>query len=103
MFVSFLVVTSITTNVELGYNFPLDEGMNKIMAGILILFTAIWTSFGNYRNAMFMWVLAGCLYALLFGGATAVAFIVISVVTRFWVRHDADIKNMIKRPLEPEE
>ena len=104
MMVCFFIVAALTKDVDLGYEFPLDEGGNKLAAGFIAIVTAIWgATMDNIRWSLIIWMVIAVAMAYLFGIPAFIAFMVVCAVTRVWVQSDSEIQDMLRKPFDPED
>lgn len=95
---------------ELQYDFPLDEGSNKLCAATIALIASIWGAVMNIRKAILVWAGMIMLIALLakfgimcFGVGTIFAALVMCAVLFIWADKDDEIKDFILTPFKDEE
>ncbi len=100
MIVMCIVVMIATPKEQLGYNFPLDEGINKLTAATIALMSAIWGAI-EIKKSLFIWggmvvvmeLLADDL--MLFGAGTIFSSLFMCAVAAIWANKDAEIKDFL--------
>ena len=104
------IVLVATPYEELQYNFPLDEGSNKLCAATIALISAIWGALVNIRKAVLVWGGMILIIALLakfgimcFGVGTIFAALVMCAVVFVWADKDEEIKDFLRTPFKEDE
>lgn len=102
MFVLFLLVMVATPAEELGYNFPLDEGGNKLAAGFIALVASLYGAIASRARMIMTLVLMNVIEVFAFGCLTGV-FADIMFVIATVMAMDADVKDFILAPFKDDE
>ena len=107
LIVLFVVVMIATPYEELQYNFPLDEGTNKLAAATIALVAAIWGAL-DIKKALFIWggmvvVMALLADVMLLGAGTIFSSLLMCAVAAIWANNDDEIKDFLLTPFKDEE
>ncbi len=108
MIAMFVVVMIATPKEQLGYDFPLDEGTNKLAAATIALVAAIWGAL-DIKKALFIWggmVVVMALLAddvMLLGAGTIFSSLFMCAIAAIWANNDEEIKDFLLTPFKDEE
>ena len=110
MFVLFVLVMVATPTEELGYDFPLDQGGNKLMAATIATIAALWGAVVEIKKSLFIWASMIIVMALLsklgilyVGMGTFLVSVVMCGMVGIWANEDEEIKNFILTPFKDDE
>lgn len=109
VFVLFVLVMVATPTEELGYDFPLDQGSNKLIAATLALVASLWGAVVEIKKSLLIWTVMILIMALLarfgifcIGMQTILLAVVMCGVTGIWANEDDEIKDFILTPFKEE-
>ncbi len=107
--VLFVVVMIATPAEQLSYNFPLDEGSNKLAAATMALVASIWGAVVNIKKSLFIWGGMVVLMAVMakfgimcFGTGTILTSVIMCGIVGVWANNDEEIKNFLLTPFKEE-
>lgn len=103
MFVLFVIVMVATPKEELGYDFPLDEGSNRLAAAMVALLLSLWGAVVSDKQMVLPCVLLFTTMILLFGVAAAFAAALMFAVARAMVSRNPELRDFILTPFKDEE
>ena len=99
MIVMCIVVMIATPKEQLGYDFPLDEGTNKLTAATIALIASILGAL-DIKKTPFIWggmvvVMSLLDDLMLFGAGTILYSLFMCAVVAIWANKDAEIKDFL--------
>ena len=99
MIVMCIVVMIATPKEQLGYDFPLDEGTNKLTAATIALIASILGAL-DIKKTPFIWggmlvVMSVLADVMLFGAGTIFSSLFMCAVVAIWANKDAEIKDFL--------
>ena len=110
MFVLFVLVMMVTPAEQLSYNFPLDEGSNKLAAATMALVASVWGAVVNIKKSLFIWggmvVTMALLEVLSIIGlslGTIILSLIMCAVAAIWANNDEEIKDFLLTPFKDED
>ena len=109
VFILFVLVMVATPAEELGYDFPLDEGTNKLAAATLALIAAISGALVDIKKSLIVWASMIIAMALLskigvlcIGMGTLLVSVVMCGIVAIWANEDSEIKDFLLTPFKDE-
>lgn len=104
------IVMVATPYEELQYNFPLDEGINKMTAAVVALIASILGAVMNIRKALLVWagmilfmITSECGGIMSFSVYTIVMSLIMCAIVFIWADEDEEIKDFIMTLFKEEE
>lgn len=103
MIICFIIVMMATPEVELGYNFPGDEGTNKLLAGLVALIASLWGSVTSRVKMVAILFVLSIVMISFFGLASMFAAGLMFIVAVVMVMKSPELKDFILTPFKDEE
>ena len=103
MVVCAILVVWATPSVELGYEFPLDEGINKVAAAFIALVASLAGAVISLKKALAVLFFMTVVMVYCYGPLTLFAFGVMFALARVMADANPEIKDFILTPFKPEE
>ena len=103
MAVGMVFVAMATPAVELSYDFPLDEGGNKLMAAFIALIASLAGAVISIRKALVVLLFTAIAMVYFFSPLTFLAFGAMFALARVMVDGNSELKDFIITPFKPEE
>ena len=103
MAVCAVLVMWATPASELGYNFPLDEGSNKLIAAFLALIASLAGAVISLKKALVVLLFTTIVMAYFYGPLTLSAFCAMYALARVMADANPEIKDFILTPFKEEE
>lgn len=103
MAVCAVLVVVVTPANELGYDFPLDEGGNKLVAAFIALVASLAGAVISLKKALAVLFFMTVVMVYCYGPLTLLAFGVMFTLARVMADANPEIKDFILTPFKPEE
>lgn len=92
-----------TPSVELGYDFPLDEGGNKLISAFIALIASLAGAVISIKKTLVVLFFTAIAMVYFFSPLTFLAFGVMFTLARVMADANPEIKDFILTPFKPEE
>lgn len=99
----FCIIAALTPADVLGYNFPGDEGVNKMIAAMVATFVVIAGAVVSDLKAGAIWVGGGVFIAAYAGGDALIVCLVGCIAARLATGYYPELIDFILTPLKPDE
>lgn len=103
MIICFIIVVVATPKAELGYNFPGDEGTNKLIAGMISLIASLWGAVTSRVKMVAILFVLSIVMISFFGLASMFAAGFMFIVAVMMVMKSPELKDFILAPFKDEE
>lgn len=103
MFILFWVVVYVTPKAELGYDYPPDEGVNKLFAGILAVVLSLWGAVSGRKRIAWIYMCSLPVMLFSFGVSAAFAYVVMALFSFIMVDGDENLKDFLLTPFKEED
>jgi len=102
MLVMFILVMVATPAKSLEYNYPLDEGMDKLLAAMLSLVVSLWGAVTTKVKQLFLAIGLAGIMLYIFGIAAMLSSLGMYFIAVLWVGEYPELKESITKPFKEE-